>query len=427
MITIVDAVMGTGKSTWAIDEINKHPEKKYIILTPPKTEVTRYKEGISSAHNGSRSDVIALDDDGIGTKTSQLKDAIQDGKTVVTTHNLFTRLDREGFRMISDQGDYELIIDETIELVGEKLINQDDLQMLVETRKIWITPTRIEGMFTIETDINGDDYKGSFKNFINAANGQHVYKVNKAAVVFVVPPEKLTIFKNVHIMTYLADGSETHCWLQLHKLDFDHKELKRDKKGHKLIPHSLMYSGSDFKHLITIFDDKKLNSIGVKKRSTTGHPLSHTWFKTTGARRKNDLKQLGNHTENFFKNKMKVKSVDILWTCPKGKEEHDGKGKIRKMVKKSYFDPAKTKTWLAYTTRATNDYKNRHFLAFLLNVFPRPAISRFFREHGITMNQERIALSTLVQWIWRSAIREKEAITIYLPSERMRKILKGWL
>ena len=39
LITVVDAVMGTGKSTWLINEVNANPKKKYIILTPYLPEV----------------------------------------------------------------------------------------------------------------------------------------------------------------------------------------------------------------------------------------------------------------------------------------------------------------------------------------------------------------------------------------------------
>ncbi len=33
----------------------------------------------------------------------------------------------------------------------------------------------------------------------------------------------------------------------------------------------------------------------------------------------------------------------------------------------------------------------------------------------------------MVQWIWRSAIREGNPINIYVPSSRMRSLLQRWL
>ncbi|MCT9509257.1 hypothetical protein KTJ05_18660, partial [Acinetobacter baumannii] len=35
--------------------------------------------------------------------------------------------------------------------------------------------------------------------------------------------------------------------------------------------------------------------------------------------------------------------------------------------------------------------------------------------------------SEMVQWIWRSAIREGNPINIYVPSSRMRSLLQRWL
>lgn len=37
------------------------------------------------------------------------------------------------------------------------------------------------------------------------------------------------------------------------------------------------------------------------------------------------------------------------------------------------------------------------------------------------------ALSILIQWVFRSAIRNGKKIKIYIPSERMRYLLKEWI
>lgn len=33
----------------------------------------------------------------------------------------------------------------------------------------------------------------------------------------------------------------------------------------------------------------------------------------------------------------------------------------------------------------------------------------------------------MIQWIWRSAIRNGEEISLYLPSKRMRDLLTEWI
>lgn len=43
------------------------------------------------------------------------------------------------------------------------------------------------------------------------------------------------------------------------------------------------------------------------------------------------------------------------------------------------------------------------------------------------INQDMYALSVLVQWIFRSAIRNGEKISIYIPSQLMRFLLTQWI
>lgn len=76
---------------------------------------------------------------------------------------------------------------------------------------------------------------------------------------------------------------------------------------------------------------------------------------------------------------------------------------------------------------ATNEYRQRKHLAYLISVYPDPRIINWFNSKGITLNAEAYALSQMLQWIWRSAIRERNPITIYIPSERMRNLLKYFL
>lgn len=47
--------------------------------------------------------------------------------------------------------------------------------------------------------------------------------------------------------------------------------------------------------------------------------------------------------------------------------------------------------------------------------------------NGVELNQDLYAISELLQWIWRSAIRDGECIDLYLPSVRMRELLGMWV
>ena len=63
-------------------------------------------------------------------------------------------------------------------------------------------------------------------------------------------------------------------------------------------------------------------------------------------------------------------------------------------------------------TRATNEYRNRNALAYCVNRFLNPDYVKYFAEHGVEIDQDMFALSEMIQWIWRSAIREGKPIPV---------------
>ena len=117
---------------------------------------------------------------------------------------------------------------------------------------------------------------------------------------------------------------------------------------------------------------------------------------------------------NVFRNIWRARSNEILWTTFK-----EFQGRLADRGYGSCFVP--------FNKRATNEYSDRRYLAYCLNNFPRPWAANFFREHGSKIDHEGYALSILIQWIFRSAIRNGEEVWIYIPSVRMRALLKEWL
>ena len=56
-----------------------------------------------------------------------------------------------------------------------------------------------------------------------------------------------------------------------------------------------------------------------------------------------------------------------------------------------------------------------------------PVIKKFFEVHDIEVNEDGYALSEMLQFIWRSAIRCGNEIWVYIPSSRMRELLADWI
>ena len=157
----------------------------------------------------------------------------------------------------------------------------------------------------------------------------------------------------------------------------------------------------DYKSLIHILDNPKMNQTGTDRYS-----LSRNWFydhQYDGL-----LKSLKNNTVNFFRNICHDKSSQNLWTT------YDEFGEIMK-------GNGYTKGFISLSRDYFEQYKDRIYLAYLANNF-YPA-----KKSVSEISEDQFALSELLQFIFNSAIREGNEIWVYIPSIRMRRLLKLWI
>lgn len=154
----------------------------------------------------------------------------------------------------------------------------------------------------------------------------------------------------------------------------------------------------NYKELIHILDNYKLNEIGAKK-----HDLSSHWFRRTS---ESNVMQLKNNTLNYFCNIIKAGSSKNMWTSNiENKDVLTGKGYAKGYVNGYYNKKCKEKT----------------SLAFLKNIFYPDNLSHTQEE------QDKYALSELNKFIFHSALSNGEPINIYIPSSRMRNLLINWI
>lgn len=134
-------------------------------------------------------------------------------------------------------------------------------------------------------------------------------------------------------------------------------------------------------------------------------------------------------TRSFFANQRTTKN-QRMWTCFKRDKKYfkDPKQKKKDGSQKdcSYLSPRKN-FWVPCSTRATNKLGKRTHIGYLVNRFPPPEYSHFFSSKGIKFDGEGFALSEMIQFIWRSAIRNNKEIVLYIPSQRMKRLLKNYL
>jgi hypothetical protein len=196
-------------------------------------------------------------------------------------------------------------------------------------------------------------------------------------------------------------------YFDLYGVDYEYLYVEGDSVDtYRLTKQRIDYKYADYNSLIQICSNEKMNRIGDMDTS-----LSVSWY----ARNKGNslLKTLKLNAENFFKNYTKTKTQHNLWTTFKEYQQPlSGKGY--------------TKGFLSSNMRASNDYKDRTAVAYLVNKFFNPHIKNFFVKNGVEVDEDAFALSEMIQFIFRSAIRENREIKLYIPSSRMRSILRRW-
>ena len=123
-INIVDSIMGSGKTQAAINFMNNSDESvHFLYVTPYLTEVERI---IKSCPNKN-----FRQPERYGTKINGIKDLLNKGYNIATTHTLFHMFDDEIIDLCYSQG-YVLIMDEVTDVIEPYYIGRKDLEILLD-------------------------------------------------------------------------------------------------------------------------------------------------------------------------------------------------------------------------------------------------------------------------------------------------------
>ncbi len=397
-IKVVDSIMGSGKTSSAINLINDSPDSNFIFITPYLSEVERVKQSTKRKFNEPK---IYTKHGELYTKFKSLHSLLADNKDIVSTHALFRRANEETKELIH-AGNYTLILDEVMDVVEQLEIKKNDIEMLKQTNCI-----TIEDGF-VKWNEDKKDYDTRYNDIKEMALNNTLIYFRDTVFMWTFPVSIFEAFKEVYILTYLFDAQIQKYYYDFYNLTYDRYIAtnfgdtyffkKKDGHSDKEIKKQL-------KSKINIYDGS-LNAIGDKDYS-----LSKSWYMKKSP---HTIKKVKNNLNNYLRNKMKTSSDDAMWTTFKDYQY--------KLKGQGY-----TKGFVSVTSRATNEFKHKRNLAYMINKFLHPMIYGFFESKGVKVNEELYAISEMLQWIWRSAIREGEEINIYIPSKRMRELLIDWL
>lgn len=394
-ITVVDSIMGSGKTSSLINMINDDKDGKYIYITPYLKEVERIKECCKDKK------FVDPINKGKG-KMDSFDKLIAKERNIVATHSLFKGVSEEVMELIR-LGEYTLVLDEVMDVVGIHEMKKDDLSILLNEKLIHIAE---DGLITWNQDKL--DFDSEYNDIKLMCLNKSLFMVNNVILVWTFPVEVFKAFKKVYILTYLFDGQIQKYYYDLFNVDYEYKsaEYNNTSNMHQLCEYRYRDDLTNIKDLITIIEhDDKINRVGDGQFA-----LSKTWYS------KNELLTdvLRKNIYNYFRNRVKSKNKENMWCTFK-----DYKSKLN--------NPKYSKGFVSLGARATNEYIDKTALAYCANIFLNPIEEHFFVKRGITVDSDTYALSEMLQWIWRSQIRRGDPITIYIPSERMRGLLLDWM
>ncbi|UTR09430.1 hypothetical protein MM300_16220 [Evansella sp. LMS18] len=398
-INVIDSIMGSGKTSWAIQYMNEAPaETRFIYITPFLDEIQRVKSAVKNR-------IIYEPDikNDEGRKMRSLKQLIADGQDIASTHSLFRAADAELIELIRSSN-YVLILDEVMQVIDNLGVKRDDILTLLESKRIGIDENhRVHWL-------RQDYEEGKFTTVKMTADAGNLYLYRKSFIVWTFPPAAFKAFKNVYVMTYLFEGQLQRAYFDLFDIPFQYLAIKQgDDQRYSLTKYCREAENrKKFMELMTVYEGK-YNNVGD----------GYYEFSSTKLRNYSDQhrKKIKTNTAGFFKHKADARKDEIMWTTLKEKKD----------TKNGYGGPGYARgEFVEWNKRATNEYRDKRALAYLFNRFTHPDETVFFEENKIPVNEEVLALSDLLQWIYRSRIRDDKPIHLYIPSSRMRGLLKSW-
>lgn len=401
MIKVCDAIMGTGKSSAAINYINDNPDEKFIYITPYLEEAKRIKNGCPKLKFVEPNN---FDKESNHKKSEHTAKLIKQGRNITTTHQCFMRYTEDMLNDIKKYG-YRLIIDENIDIIATYELHPDDAQVALYAGLI---------------KENGDYYELANKNYHGTMFRELCQFLKTRQLIrmedekygnlyyWIMPPDLLTSFKEVIVLTYLFKGQTIHHFLHIYNIPYEYIGIAKTERGYVFSDYpgytpDYVYK---IKDMVKIIDNPKLNAIGDDYFA-----LSMNWFD----KNEEGLSRLKKNVYNIVNN---------IWSGIDSKEKLIGtyKDAVDKLKGKGY-----TKSFLNFNTKATNAYRKRKYLIYATNIFMNVREKTFYEKNGISVDEEQYSLSIMVQWIWRSAIRDGDTIQLYIPSKRMRTILTDWM
>lgn len=315
------------------------------------------------------------------------------------------------------------------------------------------------------------------KNDVYRLEAKHEIEDNSYYYITLFPIQTFKVFKSIYIMTYLWDAQLMKYYFDFYNATYDYlypipvHPITKNQENLEYINSNksnldknhvgFAYDNRDFiisdnQHLYLNFEtivkikiSENINIPGYKlvekskaieKNESSRISLYNFWDKNKKAKGTITLSYsfYNNYLSNNNNEIIKILKDNIRKFC---KDNIPKQMKEKQKIIWTVFDCAKNslkssrgyitdRNYVPINAKATNEYKDANILIYLVNRFINPHLYNFIKNYcptGNVFSENLYALSELIQWIWRSAIRDNKPICIYIASERMLNILLDWL
>jgi len=419
-ISVVDSVMGSGKTSYAIQEMNSNPRKKYIYITPFLNEASRIVASCPEL------DFKEPGEEFYGTKRKHFQRLIENNENISSTHRMFEGISSDVLDLLRVKN-YILILDEAISVLYDYRMTDKESRRWTSSHAQTVTQSDVAaliaaGFVTVNENAQVEwigERLSKYDKMRDLADRSVLYYVNSQALLWSFPEEvfEKDVFKEVMILSYQFDYQMMSKYLEFFSITYDKYYVEKDANSRYV----LLPFGSDgihevefrkfLKSKIHIIKDKKLNSIGDPDGARI-NALSKTWWEKNAD---TEMERLNKNLTTFFRYKTDASASKRAWsTFVSEKNKVTGK----------YLN---SKYWVPMNSRATNQYRDKTAIAYCVNRFAHPNMVNFFKKRKLDLNHDEYATSEMLQFLFRFAIREGKDIDVYIPSFRMRTLLELYL
>lgn len=406
VVEVMDAIMGSGKSRAIIAWMNNNPAQRYLYVSPMLSEVEERIPKECESLNFS-----FPNRENHQNKSEHLLELLQEGLNISFTHKLFEDLTKEHLMWIRKY-DYILVVDEELDMIAQYkgTYREDDILSLEKKRHVFVDENDFGRVSWMWDDIEKETVYAKLKNMCDLGM-LYCAKRSRNMMVTHLPVELLQSAKRTILLTYLFKGSVMESFLNLRSIKTkDFVDVKPERN-----PEEIKEKAKELVNIKT--------TPSIQKMKKGGFNLTHHWYSRSA--RLEELEFVGKTLRSIVNNKG-YKGKGYMYTMPKANTERRVKSKknLRCAVDKRV--PVE-RHWLYSSARATNDYADKEVCIHLYNRYMNVAVKSYLSDYGQFPDEDQYALSEMVQWIWRSAIRNNKPIDVYIGSKRMETIFRNWL